>query len=311
MKPIENDKDKIARLKAEVSRLQKVNEALADRVERSMQNQSGSLNIFETNALLKEQLEIKSEELAVAFEELRSRQEQLWNSSKLSSLGEMAAGIAHEINNPLTILLGQNYFLENALRTTPVETDKALALLKENKETILRISKIVTGLRVISRDASLDDLAIANVKDVFDLAFDISREKFKSSGVNVLIELDDDLRHKMIRCNRIQLAQVFVNLLNNAFDAMEGHGEKELRVKMEITESQVVVTLSNTGDKVPRDLREKIFEPFFTTKEVGRGTGLGLSVSHAIIGQHGGILELSPDTERTTFVIRLPLYSAT
>ena len=170
-------------LREENLRLKKINKVLADKAEAEFSRQAGSYSLFETNAILREELNQKNVELDNAFRELRERQAQLWNSSKLSALGEMAAGIAHEINNPLSILMAYFHFLEEEATKDRPSRDKIKYMVAKSKETALRISSIVNGLRNISRDASNDPKKVTTPRKLASLALDISREKFKANGI--------------------------------------------------------------------------------------------------------------------------------
>ncbi|MCO4752885.1 MAG: GHKL domain-containing protein [Bacteriovoracaceae bacterium] len=292
----------------EIKRLKKINKVLADKAEAELKRQAGSYSLFETNAILQEELHLKTDELYKAFEELRARQVQLWHSAKLSSLGEMAAGIAHEINNPLSVLLAQNHFLEEYLKKRPPEIEKALEMLKRSNETVLRISKIINGLRAISRDGESVDKKVASAQEVVVLAMDISCERFRNKGVEVTWHKTDKCWSCPVFVNNVQISQVLVNLLNNACDALEDIEEKWIKVECVVAREDVIIKVTDSGKGIDPKTQTKLFQPFFTTKELGKGTGLGLSVSKGIMEQHGGSIYLDNSSSNTCFVLKLPIY---
>jgi PAS domain S-box-containing protein len=228
------------------------------------------------------------------------------NSSKLISLGEMAAGIAHEINNPMTIIRVQAELLQRILKKPDeVKTDqiqKGLALIGN---TVDRISKIIKGLRAISRNSSQDPMIEHELLDIFQDTSALFEEKFKSSQIGY--ELNFPSHPVRILCRPEELSQVILNLMNNSFDAINGSVAPWVRVTVTCDEKKVYLKFTDSGTGIPEKIRGKIFEPFFTSKEVGKGTGLGLSISRSIIEMHGGQFSYEQSEPNTTFQIVLPL----
>ena len=226
-------------------------------------------------------------------------------SAKLASLGEMAGGIAHEINNPLSIIQGYVTKLKTSLKGLTVDTTHLEENIENIKKTISRISGIVEGLRRFSRDDSKESLEVTPVNQIINDTLGLCREKFKNHGVDLHVSsLSSDI---MIACRPIQISQVVINILNNAFQAIKSEEERSITLNTEVVDGQVSISISNTGDKIADDIAGKIFEPFFTTKIVGEGTGLGLSLSLSIVKDHNGKLYLDQKSEMTTFVIQLPV----
>lgn len=223
-------------------------------------------------------------------------------SAKLVSLGEMAGGIAHEINNPLTIIQGMMEVLEDA-PVLPQAKASYLDNLKKVQKTVTRITHTIKALRMISRDGEREAMREVSVSSLIDDALFLCREKYKSQGVEVVCDAgsapDSPLSPLMINCNPIQVVQILVNLLNNAFDSINSDPDKEnkhsqITVLAKNLGDQTLVTVQDTGPGVPNPLRDRIFEPFFTTKPLGEGTGLGLSISANLMKEHGGKLQLAP-----------------
>ena len=237
-------------------------------------------------------------------EELARQREQNVYNSKMASLGEMASGIAHEINTPLAIVSGRAEHIHELLQDGHIDKNLAIQFLIEIKTMTSRIAKIVRGLRSFARDASSDPFMPVAVKTILEDALVLFNERLKNLQIHLKVESYDE---KLVCvCRATEVSQVLLNLLVNAEDAMENTVDREIVVRVIESEDQVNIEVENTGAKIPNELKKKIFEPFFTTKDVGKGTGLGLSISKAILDRHHGDLYLDANKERTCFVIRLP-----
>ena len=241
-----------------------------------------------------------------AEEQLISQRAQLATASKLSALGEMAGGIAHEINNPLAIIHGLSYQLRKRLKKNNLdETHEAFQLIGEIEMTTKRISKIIKGLKAIARTGDKDDFYPASLKTIVDDTLSLCMERFKTLGIKLSISnIHPEL---MIECRQIQISQVLLNLLNNAKDAITEQPERWIKIDVRQNEEKLWVSVSDSGPGIPKDILDNIFLPFFTTKPVGKGTGLGLSISKGIIDDHGGHFFYDERAEHSTFVIILPL----
>lgn len=242
----------------------------------------------------------------------RKRQEQIIDeqrqrmitSSKLSALGEMSGGIAHEINNPLAIIhgkAGQLRELAEAGRITPsLIADTAGKIEK----TATRISKIVKSLRAFARDGENDPFSTISVSALVDETIEFCTERFRNHEISLLVEeFPKDLT---LDCRAVQLSQVLLNLLNNAHDAVMELTEKWVKLVVCEKGGDIHFGVTDSGKGVPAELRDKIMRPFFTTKEMGQGTGIGLSVSKGIIESHHGSLWLDVACPNTRFVATLP-----
>lgn len=228
-------------------------------------------------------------------------------SAELASLGEMAGGIAHEINNPLTIIKSTSKVLRKQLDRERFDADAFREALGDIDATVDRIAKIVVGLRNISRKAQNDDIAPGNWGEVFADVIEVAETKFKSKGIEIRKLFESQDACSTFSGNRIQLAQVLVNLLNNSFDALIDLPEdsKWIEIRVARTSDSVVLRLTDGGPGIPAKVREKMFHPFFTTKEIGKGTGIGLAISKSMVEKMGGELAYDESAPRTTFEIRL------
>lgn len=224
-------------------------------------------------------------------------------SSKLASIGEIAAGVAHEVNNPLTIIFGFIRMIEEELKSKEINRESIGQAVETIKQAASRAAKIVTGLRDFSRDGATDPFEDLRVTEVLDMALTLCRERFKKSGV----ELKLDLRtQKYIHCRRVELSQVFLNLIMNAFDAVKTLEKPWIQVITQEVPDFIEISFTDSGPGIPENIREKIFQPFFTTKRFGSGTGLGLSIAKSIINNHRGDIFYDPSSSFTRFIVRLP-----
>lgn len=221
------------------------------------------------------------EKLLSVLDELSRTQAQLVHSEKLASLGVLAGGVAHEINNPLMVILG---------RTELTLMDEAIpSVARENLDTIRqeteRIADIVHSLLTFARKSRQEKIEDISVNDVLERTLMLTEHQLTLGSVRVAKELDLDLPE--IRTNSGQLQQVFMNLIINAHHAMPDGGELTVRTSA-LPEDRVFIEIEDSGCGIPPENLDRIFDPFFTTKEEGKGTGLGLSVSRNIVESQGG-----------------------
>ena len=232
--------------------------------------------------------------------ELEETQRQLVQAEKISSLGRLAAGVAHEINNPLAgVLIYADMLMKELKGNEQWRKD-----LEEIISQTLRCKQIVARLLEFSRQ-SLDERVFFDVNEIIGHCVELLQHQSLFHNVEIIQELESDL--PQILGNPGELEQVFTNLLINGADAVEGTGKITIISRSEPEAKKVLLEFSDTGPGIPLEIRGRIFEPFFTTKPVGVGTGLGLSVVYGVIQRHGGSIETeSPPDGGTTFIIRLP-----
>lgn len=237
-------------------------------------------------------------------EEIKRGQEQLFHAEKLASLGRMAAGVAHEINSPLT---GIVTFAHLMLKRIPEENKMDREDLEVIIEQAERCSKIIKGLLGFSRAIPSEKTEI-DINATIRQTIDIIRNQAKFHNVRIHLELEPELPR--VKGDASQLQQVYMNLLINAADAMNDRGDVFIRTRETSEDSNrfVEIEFTDTGPGIPEEYLGKLFEPFFTTKPVGKGTGLGLAVSHGIIRKHGGYIRVkSAPGKGTTFYLRIPV----
>jgi C4-dicarboxylate-specific signal transduction histidine kinase len=172
------------------------------------------------------------------------------------------------------------------------------------EDTAHRIVKIIQGMRTFSRDGQKDPAEVIELKSLLENTLNFCQQKFVHHSIDLSVSVEpSDLA---VKGRSVQLSQVILNLLNNAFDAIEYHSEKRINIFARELQNGVEIRVVDSGPGVPEQYRDKIFQPFFTLKEIGKGTGLGLSISRSIVESQGGTLELDVQAERTSFVIRMP-----
>ncbi|MGZ6287051.1 MAG: sensor histidine kinase [Bdellovibrionota bacterium] len=236
--------------------------------------------------------------------ELARQQELVFAASKMSTLGEMAGGIAHEINNPLSIIKLKSEQLKEALSEGCLDKSLLVDMAATIVKVTDRIAEIIVGLKSFSRDGAADPMQSAELAVIIGETLAFCRERFRSKNVSLDVKFPGS--SLKIECRPTQISQVILNLANNSFDAIEDLKEKWVKIEIIDCAENVEVILTDSGSGVPQAIREKMMQPFFTTKQIGKGTGLGLSISFGIAQSHGGKLSYDDKCPNTRFVLRLP-----
>ena len=227
----------------------------------------------------------------------------LFESAKLSALGEMSSGVAHEINNPLAIIQGRVDSTIRKVKSGELEVENLLNDLETIRKTSVRIAKIVNAMRLYSRDAEGDPFECANLTDIVSDTLELCRERFAKNGVEIRLECD---LHLLVSCRTAQISQVLMNLLMNSYDAIQTLSQKWIKIRAVNEQGTAKVSVIDSGAGIDPAIVEKMMNPFFTTKPVGQGTGLGLSISKGLMEIHGGQLSYDGTRPNTTFTLSLP-----
>lgn len=244
-------------------------------------------------------------ELKGAQKTILEQEQQLVNASRLSAIGEMAAAITHEINNPLAVILGRAEMIQAMVARGKLDPQSMGRLAETIMTTGKRIERIVRSMKSLAHQGSADEpYHPQKLREIVSDSSELCMQRFRNHGIEfVLPEVPPDLQ---IECHDHQIVQVLVNLLNNSFDAV--HDAPIRWVKLELCDlgNEIELSVTDSGKGIDTKVQEQLFRPFFSTKRVQYGTGLGLSISQSIVRQHNGDLIFDADSPNTRFVIRIP-----
>ncbi len=243
--------------------------------------------------------------------QLKETHDKLLHQDKMASLGKLAASVVHEINNPIAGILNltmliQRVIQEGPLDQTDIEKFKQYLTLMETETR--RTSRIVSNLLAFSRQSKME-LGRVNINELLERSLILNSNLLKIHGIKAEKHFDSDLPDLVGSSDQLQ--QVFMNLISNATEAMEGSEGGILRVETRhsLKDNKIFIVFKDTGSGIPRENLSNLFEPFFTTKK-GKGVGLGLSVAYGIVQEHGGVIDVrSTIKEGTTFIVELPIKS--
>jgi signal transduction histidine kinase len=252
------------------------------------------------NVRLYEQASKRAAELKIAYDELKEMQDELIQSEKLKAIGQLASGVAHEMRNPLGIIMQGVVYLEQIIPPEAKEQCETLSMVKESVE---RADGIVISLLDFSRATKLE-LQPEYIDSILENSLNLVKKELKN--IQVVREIQGGLPKVLVDKNK--LTQVFINLFMNAIHAMPEGGKLTIRSflkddSFEAKEMALVVEIEDTGTGISEENLKKIFNPFFTTKGQGKGTGLGLSVTQNIISMHKGLIEVKSQVNKGTRVI--------
>jgi C4-dicarboxylate-specific signal transduction histidine kinase len=235
---------------------------------------------------------------------IRKQNEALTSSAKMSALGEVASGIGHEINNPVSVInvyAEQLIKLANSEKMTP---ERMVDIGTKINKSVQRIARIVKSLRMFARNSKDDPFEKIAVSEIISDTLELVHDRVMRKNVELFTAKIPD--NVYVECHEVEVSQVLINLINNATDAIEKFEEKWIELEFEDLGDSVQLAVKDSGKRISEELYQKIMQPFYTTKSVGKGTGLGLSISTRIVNQHHGEITLDRSCENTRFVVTLP-----
>ncbi len=291
----------------------KLDQPITIRSSVELEELSHSLNVMREHlqaamaekAQFTQRLETKVEERTA---QLRAAQQKLIRADRLASLGQLAASVAHEINNPVSGVLNLAMLMQRILKedgVPPGRIEEFRRYLGQVATETSRVGRIVSDLLSFSR-RSKPQSADADLNAIITTTTSLIAHKLDLAGVAIDLELAEGL--PTIRCDASQIQQVVMNLVLNGAEAIKGGGRVTVRTRTAANAAAVVLEVADTGSGIPQELVAKIFDPFFTTKEEGKGVGLGLAVVYGIVNAHGGEIEVATSVgEGSTFRVTLPL----
>jgi C4-dicarboxylate-specific signal transduction histidine kinase len=239
-----------------------------------------------------------------AERELLERETKLAMHSRLSGLGKIAGGMAHEINNPLSIVLGNCQLLVTMLTAPALDRDQLSGRVAKVQKNAERVAKIVSSLLSIFKGDRTDAMTSLNLPQIINVAVESNKDRISTAGIAITYEGHEG--DPSASGNSKQLLLVISSLLSNSIDAIRKSDQKWIKIHSQSIETETRVTITDSGNGIPPEIRLTIFDPFFTTKEVNEGTGLGLSLVKQIMEHHGGNLHLDERAKNTSFVLTFP-----
>ncbi|MBF0299137.1 MAG: hybrid sensor histidine kinase/response regulator [Oligoflexia bacterium] len=239
--------------------------------------------------------------------EIEEIQKQLYRSSKMAAMGTLAGGVAHELNNPMAILLGYVGEVEKNVKTLPINENNSLKKAIEGiRVSAKRMYIVVKELLTFVGENQKEDFIDFKVCDFLDATISVFSKTTLDKDINVIKEYTNSEK-LIIKGDNLQLQEMILHLLNNAKDAIAQTPIKTILIKTLTTDKNVQIIIEDSGTPINEDIRERIFEPYFTTKSVGKGKGIGLSVARNIARSHSGDLSLDLVDGKKSFIVSLPL----
>lgn len=243
-------------------------------------------------------------ELKATQQELQSQRSRHAHSTRLAALGELAGSVAHEINNPLTVIAGHARLIRKQLADSSQLSSRLADSAKIIEKTVARMATVISGLKNFARDGRSDDWEEFDLDDLVNEVLSLCQDRYARSEVS--IEVSDKIKNAKVWGQRTQLAQVFINLLNNSFDAIQASKERWVRFSLEECDEFLTIFVEDSGQGISQEVEKNIMQPFFTTKKSGEGTGIGLSIVKNITEKHFGDFYLDKSVPHTRFAVKLP-----
>ena len=257
-------------------------------------------------------LKIVAEMISIAIERqhkeklIKEQEKKIQAIEKLSSLGVMASGIAHEVNNPLAIISLATQHLKKYLTEEDFSLKNTHMLVDKIRTNVTRIENLIKALKIFSRQETKNTLQPYKLEKIIEEAIEQTKQRLESQRINFIYQNNN--KDLYVEAVPALLTQVFTNVLNNSADAVEEVEYPEISLRVIPKDKIIRIEIEDNGCGIPEEIKDRILEPFFTTKEVGKGTGLGLSLSKSIADIHGATLELETHSKKTKFIITMKKY---
>ncbi|WP_413287847.1 sensor histidine kinase [Bdellovibrio sp. HCB337] len=237
---------------------------------------------------------------------IEDQKTRLLSTSRMAVLGEISGGIAHEINNPLTVIQARAFQLLQMAENGNLDAAKIKSASESISKTGDKIAKIVKSLRAFAHSQDDSPIDSINVREIIQETLDFCKVRFYNHGIDIRIgDIPDDLEFE---CHLIQIEEALLNLFNNSHDAIASLPEKWILIEAFEKDDNVEIHVTDSGSGIPKDVADNIMLPFFSTKEMGKGMGLGLCIVSEIVMKHHGEIYLDRTSANTKFVLRLPKF---
>lgn len=246
--------------------------------------------------------ELQRDQHLILEKTVKEKAEKLISQSKFAALGEMTAGIVHEVNNPLSVIRHRVFFVQSQIKKDKADKETLLKNLEQIETTAERMTKIVNSLNRFSKGTGNETFHSVPVSIILEDTLSYCSDRFNYANIRMTV---DPYPEREIKCKPVQISQVLLNLLNNSFDAIRGSKDPWVKIEFKELSDKLRIRLTDSGGPIPVSIRKKMMEPFFSTK-FDKGTGLGLSISQEILQGHNGRLFYDEESPHTTFVIEIP-----
>lgn len=246
-----------------------------------------------------QQLERKVEKRTAELDIERAR---TYEASKIATLGRMAGGVSHEINNPLNTIILLSNSIKRKINSNDNNQQDLLVNLQKIDSTVFKISKIVKGLSAVSRNAEYDLILPNSLGDIIQTVLELCQETFKSNNIHFHCQ---QIPNATIMCREVQIVQSLIALIHNSIDALEKTQNKHIKMWFESNKMNTSIIIEDNGEGIPKEIQNQIMTPFFTTKELGKGTGLSLFIAYGVIKSNGGHLTFESHHAQTLFKLTL------
>ncbi len=277
-------------------------------------NENDEINIleYEINRML-EKIYIlnqqKDQKISDQEKELQVQRAMEINSARLNSLNDMLSGLSHEINNPMTVVSFSAKKIQELIESGELNSEKIAFFTKRISESSTRIKNILTSVQATTRGSDDDPFNIISVHDLINGVSETLITETSQFGIDLSIQFaHESVKNLLINVKKVALYQILQNLVKNAAEAIKNDAHSEVSLIISSTENRLFFKVIDNGKGIPKHMQAKIFDPFYTTKEIGKGTGLGLTIAHRLTTLNNGILTLETEEPRTTFIVNLPLH---